>query len=248
MPPIKIAIIDDEANARLLLRQLLGGLSIPTQIVGEADDVATGVSLLKQNQANLVFLDIQLHSGTGFDILTQLPQLAAEVVFVTAYDQYAIRAFDFAALGYLLKPVRISELREALMRYSERNTNGGKNDQRLQTLLTNAGNQTDRLVVPDLQGFRVIDPKHIIYLRGEVNYTRFFLTDKTELLSSKTLKDYERLLVDLGFCRIHQSFLINLSHVTSYQRGEGGVVTLSNGDHLDVSRRRKADFMKNFLA
>ena len=246
MSPIKIAIIDDEANARLLLRQLLEGLSIPTQVIGEADDVATGVTLLKQNKAELVFLDIQLHSGTGFDVLTRLPQLKAEVVFVTAYDQYAIRAFDFAALGYLLKPVRISELREAIMRYNERKNDSG-NDQRLHTLLTNAGNQSDRLVVPDLHGFRVIDPRQIVYLRGEVNYTRFFLADKSELLSSKTLKEYERLLVDLGFCRIHQSFLINLSHVNSYQRGEGGVVTLSNGDHLDVSRRRKADFMKNFL-
>lgn len=245
--PIRTVIIDDETNARGLLSKLLLDLPFTIEIVGEADDVGTGLKLLKQAKADLVFLDIQLKNGTGFDILNQMPSLASEVIFVTAYNQYAIRAFDFAALGYLLKPLRISDLKDTLQRYVTRSGGGKKSDQRLRTFLTNHQGEENRLVVPDINGFRVLALPQIVYLKGEVNYTRFLLEDGSELLSSKTLKEYERLLSDNGFCRIHQSSLVNLAHVTSYQRGEGGVVCLSNGHHLDVSRRKKADFMRFFL-
>lgn len=246
MPNIRTLLIDDEDNARHLLNKLLEDLPFPIDVVGEADDVAAGVRLIEAENPDLVFLDIQLKSGTGFDILNQLPGLKAEVIFVTAYNQYAIRAFDFAALGYLLKPLRISDLRDALERFFARHQ-PGKSDQRLRTFMSNQQTSNNRLVVPDLNGFRVLTLPEIIYLRGEVNYTRFFLEGSNELLSSKTLKEYEKLLEDCGFCRIHQSFMVNLSHVTAYQRGEGGVVKLANGDHLDVSRRRKSAFMKYFM-
>lgn len=244
---IRTIIIDDETNARNLLAKLLEDLPFPIDIAGEADDVSSGLRLIESEQPELIFLDIQLKSGTGFDILSQLPELPGEVIFVTAYNEYAIRAFDFAALGYLLKPLRISDLRDTLERFFNRRQSSSRRDQRLRTFLTNRNGEENRLVVPDLNGFRVVTLPQIIYLRGEVNYTRFYLDDKTELLSSKTLKEYEKLLSNAGFCRVHQSFLINLSHVTSYQRGEGGVVSLTNGAHVDVSRRRKAHFMRFFV-
>lgn len=240
-------IIDDESNARDLMRKLLGEQPYNFDIVGEADDVEAGAKLISRLQPDLIFLDIQLKSGTGFDILARLPNIVGEVIFVTAYNQYAIRAFDFAALGYLLKPLRISDLRDTLRRFFDRQASRPSADHRLRTFMTNRQGEENRMVVADVNGFRVLTLPSIVYLRGEINYTRFFLEDKTELLSSKTLKEYERLLSGNGFCRIHQSYLVNISHVTSYQRGEGGVVILSNGDHLDVSRRRKAEFMRYFV-
>jgi two-component system LytT family response regulator len=247
MESIRTVLIEDEARARQLLARLLRDMEFPLQIVGEADDVRGGIEIIEKERPELIFLDINLQDGTAFDLLNQLPNLEAEVIFATAYDQYAIRAFDFAALGYLLKPLRISELREAIQRFVKRREAMAPADHRLKTFLTNQQGKQSRLVVPDVSGFRVVSLSQIIFLRGEVNYTRFFLDDGSELLTSKTLKEYERLLSSSGFCRIHQSYLINLTHVKSYQRGEGGVVCLAQGHHLDVSRRRKAEFMRYFV-
>ncbi|MEL7159634.1 MAG: LytTR family DNA-binding domain-containing protein [Bacteroidota bacterium] len=246
-PRIRAVLIDDEASARQLLSQLLDSSPFPVEIVGEADDVASGCQLVKKVQPDLIFLDIHLKQGTGFDLLNCLDGVRTEVIFVTAYSEYAVRAFDFAALGYLLKPLRITDLHDALRRFSERRNLPATADRRIKTFMENRSGKLNRMVVPDVSGFRVLDPKQIIYLRGEINYTRFFLADGGELLSSKTLKEYEKMLTDSGFCRVHQSYLINLSHVTSYQRGEGGVVCLDNGHHLDVSRRRKAEFVRCFV-
>ncbi len=244
--PICALIIDDEPEARGLLSRLLLNLNIPLEVVGEADDVVSGCRAIRRLTPELIFLDVNLKSGTGFDLLNQLPDLEAEVIFVTAHDDFALRAFDFAALGYLLKPLNARELLTAVNRYLNRRQSGGR--ERLDTLLTgNDPRRPDRLVIPDMNGFRVLKLPEIIYLRGEINYTRFHLADGTELLSSRTLKDYEKMLDQGGFCRIHQSYLINVSHVTAYQRGEGGVVTMANGAELDVSRRRKRAFMAFFV-
>jgi len=247
LPNIRAVIIDDEENARQLLAQLLHDANFGIELVGEAEDVKSGCELVKRTRPDLIFLDISLKSGTGFDLLDCLRGFKTEVIFVTAYSQYAVQAFNFAALGYLLKPLRISDLHKALQRYVERRGQPNNDDRRLQTLMDNRSGKLNRMVVPDISGFRVLDPKQIVYLRGEINYTRFFLRDGSELLSSKTLKEYEKMLSGSGFCRVHQSYLINLSRVTSYQRGEGGVVCLDNGHHLDVSRRRKAEFVRCFM-
>ncbi|MEM9526559.1 MAG: LytTR family DNA-binding domain-containing protein [Bacteroidota bacterium] len=244
---ITALIIDDEPEARGLLRRMLAALPGAPKLVGEADDISSGQAAILQHQPQLIFLDVQLKSGTGFDLLNLLPSLEAEVIFVTAYDQYALRAFDFAAIGYLLKPLNIRELREAYQRFRDRQTPQGH--QRLETLLRdNQSQRLEHIVVPNQSGFRVIKLPEILYLQGEVNYTRFFLSDGTKLLASKTLKEYDRLLSDNGFCRIHQRYLINVKHVISYQRGEGGTVKLNNGTSLDVSRRRKAAFLHYFSA
>lgn len=243
--PVHTLLIDDEMEARGLLRRLLGELDRPPCVIGEADDVESGRQAILRYAPDLIFLDVNLKSGTGFDLLNQLPELDAEVIFVTAYDHFALRAFDFAALAYLLKPLSARELADAVTRYRSRQTKGGR--QRLDTLLRHNGSQQlNHIVVPNLNGFKVLKLPDIIYLRGETNYTRFFLRDGGELLSSKTLKEYERILPEREFCRIHQRYLINIQHVTSYQRGEGGVVSLVNGAHLDVSRRRKRAFMQYF--
>lgn len=245
--PIRAVLIDDEANARRLLKQLITASPYEIEIVGEADDVRKGCQLVNAHEPDLIFLDVQLRSGTGFDLLNCLKSFDAEVIFVTAYSEFAVQALNRAALGYILKPLRIDELHQVLARFMERQGNSSE-DQRLPTLLHNRNSSRNRLVVPNVNGFRVLDPTNILYLRGEVNYTRFYLKNGTELLSSKTLKEYQKILEGNGFCRVHQSSLVNLRYVSSYQRGEGGVVCLSNGDHIDVSRRRKADFVRCFMA
>ncbi|MFK7934847.1 MAG: LytR/AlgR family response regulator transcription factor [Saprospiraceae bacterium] len=244
---IKAVIIDDEPDARSGLRGLLRQVDAPIEIVGEAGDIPAAQRLILRTDPDLIFLDVQLQEGTGFHLLARLPDLTAEVIFVTAYDKYAIQAFQMAAFGYLLKPLQISELEELLTRYEERNANLKTKD-RNRILVDNSNTeQQKKIVLSNVGGFRVVDLSDIIYLRGEINYTRFFLKNGDTVMVSRTLRDYENMLSELGFYRCHQSFLLNLAHVVEYRKGEGGLAIMSNGDGLDISRRRKADFVSKFL-
>lgn len=244
---IKAIIIDDEPDARSGLRGLLRQVDLPIEILGEAGDIPTAQRLILRTDPDLIFLDVQLREGTGFHLLARLPDLTAEVIFVTAYDKYAIQAFQMAAFGYLLKPLQISELEEILQRYQERN-NSIRTKDRSRILVDNSrSEQQKKIVLSNVGGFRVVDLSDIIYLRGEVNYTRFFLKNGDTVMVSRTLRDYENMLSELGFYRCHQSYLLNLSHVVEYRKGEGGQAIMSNGNALDISRRRKADFVGKFL-
>ncbi|MEM1119599.1 MAG: LytTR family DNA-binding domain-containing protein [Bacteroidota bacterium] len=245
---IRTIIIDDETNARNTLKSLLRTIKAPLEIVAEGDDVATAKALIQSEKPDLVFLDIQLKTGTGFDVLKALSNFKGEIIFVTAYDNYAIQAFQMAAFGYLLKPLQINELKEVVNRFIEQHKAKKNTTPRAQILIENfeEGN-IKKLVIQNVNGFRVLSLNEIIYLKGEVNYTRFMLQKGEKLMTSKTLKEYENLLNDYGFYRIHQSYLINLRHVKEYIKGEGGEVVMINNDHLDVSRRRKAQFVARFL-
>lgn len=246
---IRTVLIDDEPAARTVLRALLARLPDAPVVVGEATNVAEGRALIERERPDLIFLDIQLEPGrTGFDLLESLPGLEAEVIFVTAYDHYAIRAFQLAAFGYLLKPVQFDELRTLVERLRDRTDTQAQARQRTQVLLDNRrGGSVRQLVVSNMNGFRILALDEIVYLRGEVNYTRFVLEGGEQIMVSKTLRSYEQLLGELGFLRIHQSYLLNLSQVSEYRRGEGGTVIMANGDELDVSRRRKKEFIACFL-
>lgn len=244
---IKAVIIDDEPDARSGLRGLLRQVNFPIEILGEAGDIPAAQRLILRTDPDLVFLDVQLQEGTGFHLLARLPDLTADVIFVTAYDKYAIQAFQMAAFGYLLKPLQISELEEILHRYQERNSSIKTKDRNRILVDNSRSEQQKKIVLSNVGGFRVVDLSDIIYLRGEVNYTRFFLANGDTVMVSRTLRDYENMLSELGFYRCHQSFLLNLSHVVEYRKGEGGVAIMSNGDGLDISRRRKADFVSKFI-
>ncbi|MDX1908147.1 MAG: LytTR family DNA-binding domain-containing protein [Bacteroidia bacterium] len=247
---IKTLIIDDEAQARNVIRNLLATDFPHVEVVGEADDVTAGIEAIRQWQPDLVFLDIQLKSGTGFELLSRLGAENVEVIFVTAYDQYALTAFQFSAFGYLLKPVRISELQRVIQRFEEQQRlRQQARQERIRVLIENYSDhaQVKKLIVQHLNGFQVIPLHEILYLKGEDNYTRFMLDKGEQILVSKTLKDYEQLLDDFGFFRVHQSYIVNLRHVREYTRGEGGTVTMYNHDELPVSRRKKAAFLTKFL-
>ncbi|MEZ4828731.1 MAG: LytTR family DNA-binding domain-containing protein [Bacteroidia bacterium] len=247
---IRSVIIDDEWQARKVLRNLLASDFPHVEVVGEGDDIDTGMEAIRTWQPDLVFLDIQLKTGTGFELLTRLGEEDIEVIFVTAYDNYALTAFQFAAFGYLLKPLRLSELQRVLLRFEEQQRlKQQARQERIRVLIESYedSGQVKKLIVQHVNGFQVIPLQEIVYLKGEDNYTRFILEKGEQALVSKTLKDYEQLLSDFGFYRIHQSYIVNLRHIREYAKGEGGTVTMFNHDELPVSRRKKAGFLKKFL-
>ena len=248
---IKAVIIDDEEDARFMIHNLLDRhFSKSVEVIAEADDVPAAVKVIKKNKPDLVFLDIKMHQGTGFDVLHQLEEKDFEVVFITAYDQYAVKAFQFSAIGYLMKPIKIGDLKEVIKNVSERVENKRrKGDQRLKVLIENYGDdrQIKKLVISGMSGFKVIQIEDIIRIEGDGNYSNFIVNGKKKITSTKTLGEYESLLKEFGFFRIHQSTIINLRHVIGYTRGDHSEVEMIDGKSLPVSRHRKANFVKLFI-
>lgn len=246
---IKTVLIDDESSARETLSHQLGRYVPQVDVVGEADSVESGIALIRRVQPALVFLDIEMPVGSGFDILDGTRDLKFQVIFVTAFNQYALQAFKFSAAAYLLKPLRISELVEAVDRVFSADAIR-QQPQRLQVLQHNmnaAGQAQPRIVLPDATGFLVVEVANIVRMESERNYTRFFFSDQPPTLITRTLKEYEDLLVSHGFFRIHQSHLINLAYVKRYIRGKGGEVEMSDKSLLPVSRQKKEEFLACFM-
>ncbi len=248
---IKAIIVDDERRARLVLSNHLEKL-FPKEvsIIGEAGKVDTAIELILANQPDLVFLDVRMHNGTGFDVLSALPEVNFEVIFITAYDQYALKAFECSAFGYLLKPIKSDDLSKVMNKVIAKNKlENAPHDKRLKILLENYGDDRDikRLVINHVKGFTIISFDDILYLEGDRNYTHFILKDTKKITASKTLGSYEDLLSDFGFSRIHQSHLVNLRHVVGYLKEDGGLVEMKNGQKLKLSRHRKQAFIQRFV-
>ncbi|HEX2616005.1 MAG TPA: LytTR family DNA-binding domain-containing protein [Flavobacteriales bacterium] len=230
---LRVAIVDDEAPARASLRAALGGLSLPVEVVGEAHDVPSAIALIDQAQPDVVLLDIWLGTGTGFDVLEGVTYRGTRVVFVTAYDQYAVRAFNSGAVHYLLKPVVRKDLEVALERASAAAPGSVQEVEQLRRSVL------DRITVPTAEGFHVIDPMEIVRCESDGNYTRLFLADEERVLASRTLKEFEELLGPHGFMRVHLSHLVNMAQVRRYLHRDGGMLVLGNGTEVPVSHRRR---------
>ena len=247
---IKAVIIDDEQDARFLLRnQLEKKFGGQISILAEAEDIQPGIEIIEDHKPDVVFLDIQMKTGTGFDLLQQMKAIDFEVIFITAYDQYAVNAFKFSAFGYLLKPIKTKELADVLRKLeihlSEKKRETGK---RLKVLVENYGSEGDiqKLIVPNVEGFQVLKIAEILRLEGDRNYTHFILSNNRKVTTSKSLGEYEELLNEYGFFRIHQSTIVSLRHIVGYVKGDGGMVEMVDGISLKVSRNRKVDFLKRF--
>lgn len=241
---IKTILIDDEENARISLRGLLEGFCPEVEVVAEADTVGKGVAAILQHEPDLVFLDIRLNPGSGFDVLQALDNIDFEIIFVTAYNEYAIRAIRFSALDYLQKPVDVDELVAAVTRLAEKRKEE-KPALQLEIFKDALNAQYGRIVLPTLEGFVVVELKEIIRCEADRNYTHFFLKANKKLTISRTLKVYDELLADNGFARIHQSHLINLSQIREYKRRKkGGIIFLADGTELPVSESRKDELMR----
>lgn len=242
---ITAVLVDDDSNLREGMKALLSRYAPEIQIFGEAENVTNAVSVIDQLNPQVVFLDIQLADGTGFDILEKLTEkngkIASQVVFITAHEQYAIKAFRFSALDFLLKPVDPEELQKVIEKI--KNT-VKKNDtfSHIDLLLENIRKKVDnfkRIALSTTDGIHLFDVSDIIRCESTDNYTTFHIRNSKPILISKTLKEYEELLSEQGFERIHQSHLINLAYLKSYIKKDGGYVIMSDNSNLPVSQRKK---------
>ena len=242
---ITAILVDDDSNLREGMKALLSRYAPEIRILGEAENVSDAVSVIDRLNPQVVFLDIQLGDGTGFDILEKLTEkngkIASQVVFITAHEQYAIKAFRFSALDFLLKPVDPEELQKVIEKI--KNT-VQKNDtfSHIDLLLENIRKKVDnfkRIALSTTDGIHLFDVSDIIRCESTDNYTTFHIKNSKPILISKTLKEYEELLSEQGFERIHQSHLINLAYLKSYIRKDGGYVIMSDNSNLPVSQRKK---------
>ncbi|MEO7984515.1 MAG: LytTR family DNA-binding domain-containing protein [Bacteroidota bacterium] len=241
---IRAIIVDDEQHCiDRLAAQLQEYFSSSVHIMDSFKTVADAEKAIHKYQPELVFLDVQLNGMTAFDLLKQLDKISFEVIFTTAYEKYAVQAFKFSALDYLLKPVDGDELKQAVNRLLEKNPKI-ETTRKLETLLGNLYGASKKICVPVVNGIVVLNVKDIIRCESEINYTTIFLKDKQKMTVAKTLKEFEELLTEYNFFRIHNSHLVNLAYVKSYNKGKGGSVVLIDGTEIEVSTRRKEDFLK----
>ncbi len=245
---MRAVIIDDEQRARNYLKGIITDQFQNIDIVGEAEGVSSGFDLILKTDPDLLFLDVQMQDGTGFDILKKINRSKYNVIFVSAYDRFAITAIKFSAVDYLLKPVEVDDLAEALAKIENA---GKRNDvqQKLDLLLNNI-NRIEKIALPSLNGIEFVKLIDIVRCESDNNYTTFYLRNKEKIVVSRTLKEYEDMLESKGFFRTHKSHIINLSYLKKYIKGEGGTVIMEDGSEVAVSRRRKEDFMEvlnNFI-
>ena len=239
-------IIDDELDARDALCMAIERYCPDVQIVAACENPVVGIEKIKSLKPDLLFLDVDMPGMSGFDVLNQLDESGMNVIFVTAHDKYAIKAIRFSALDYLLKPVDADDLQRAVKRAREKQ-NWSENNIKVKSFLDNIRSQRERLgklSVPTQDGLLFIDIPEIIFCKADDNYTEIILMGGKKIVVSKTLKDVEEMLEGYSFFRIHQSYLINLKFIQRYVKGDGGYVVMNDGTKLDVSRRKKEEFLQ----
>lgn len=247
---VSVFIVDDEYQSRLVIVKFLIRYFPGLQVVGQAATIEEAVEGINTLQPNIVFMDVQLHEDNGFDVLDQLTHTDIEIIFTTAYPEYAVKAFRYSAIDYLVKPIDGQELEAATqkainkLRLQQHTT--PEQIQILQQQISEGFRLIDRIAVPTAEGLLFFNTRDIVYCQGQSNYTLLFLTNGQKITSSHTLKTYEEMLTARHFFRAHKSFLINLEHVDMYQRGEGGVAVMSNGHEVEIARRSKSDFLNQF--
>jgi len=242
---IRTIIIEDEAKSRSSLRKKLAEFCPLVTIVAEGEDGMEGLGLIEKHKPQLVFLDIEMPKMNGFEMLNALREKNFHLIFTTAYDQYAIKAIKYAAFDYLLKPIDIEELKMAVAGIADKETGETKKQlELLQQNIQHPKKQLNKLAVPTLDGLLFYDINDIIHLEANSNYTHIFFNNQPKILASKTLKEFEDMLPTGIFFRIHHSHLVNLNFIKRYIKGDGGQIELQNGTYVDVSRRKKEEFLK----
>jgi two-component system LytT family response regulator len=247
---IKTILVDDEARSRKTLEMLLQQHFPEIEVVGQGENVKSGLEKITTLEPQLVFLDIEMPDGSGFDLLRKVEDYNFEVIFTTAFDEYALEAFRFSAIGYLQKPVSAKEFQQTVQKAIELiKLRQGSREGQINALLENYNNPSGKmhkLILPDTEGFHVIPIADIVYLEGDRNYSKIFLTNKESLFSSYNLGWYEKFL-DKGFYRISRSHIINIAHVTRFSKQDGGSVSMINDVQLHISAGKKEELRKLFL-
>ena len=246
---LKTVIIDDDYVSRIILRDMLEKFLDNIEILGEAGTVSDGVKLIEATDPDLVLLDISMPDGTGFDLLDKLKKIDFKIIFITAYSEYAIKAFKYSAFDYLVKPINVEELTKAINRIPKTK----KVDSKIAVnalkanIMASGEHGAKTIALPELNGFAIIDVDKIVRCEGLRNYTRIIFRDEPEKIVSRTLLEFENLLTPLGFIRIHRSHLVNLANVVRYIKAQGGLVELRTGELLKVSIKYKEDLLNKLL-
>jgi len=228
---LRAVIIDDERKSRENLELLIQSFVENVEIVGTAEGVLTGIKAIDLHNPDLVFLDIHLANGDGFQVLESIKEKNQNVIFVTGHEEHAVKAFRSDAVDYLLKPVCIEHLQGAVDRVRQRSAS----DKNASTI--------SQISLSTSKGLQFLKTKDILYCKGDGAYTYFFLKNGNRISTSKNLKEYENRLKDSNFFRSHKSYLVNLAEIKTYIRGEGSHAVMTNGDSVGVSKRRKDMFL-----
>ena len=245
---MKLLLIDNETPVRRGLREMILNVSAELPSIEEADGVESGLIKIKSFSPDIVFLDIEMEDGTGFDLLNRISNPSFQLIFTTAHDQYAIRAFKFSAIDYLLKPVDPDELSKSLERAAAHVRNNDLNKQ-LAVLTQQLSHKTDherKIVLKDIDSTYFIRVSDILFCEAEGTYTKFYIINTEPILVSKNLKEYETLLEPLGFLRTHHSFLANPDKIKMYDKTDGGSLILEGDLRIPISQRKR-DFVLNIL-
>jgi two-component system LytT family response regulator len=244
---LRTIIIDDEPPVRETIRSLLKKTCPQVDLVGEASSVASGVLAVKQKFPDLVLLDIKMDDGTGFDLLNLIENITFRIIFVTAYEEHALRAFEFSAVDYILKPVNPEKLAEAVRR-AEKMTLQAFDTQlgALRENLENPGKENKKIIFKNLESIYLFNICDVIHLASEGSYTLIETCDEQRIMVSRNLKEYADLLLDSGFLRVHRSHLINLRHIKRFDKHDGGYVAMSNGSQVPVSTSGRERLLELF--
>lgn len=241
---LRSIIVDDEFKSRESLKILLEDYCEGITVEATCQNVSEAENAINELKPDVVFLDIQLQRETGFDLLSKYEDFNFEVIFTTAYTEYAVKAFKFSAIDYLLKPIDIGELRKAIRKVAKaRDTAVTSRLQQLLQNLTNGSPENYKLALPTSDGLVFVKVNEILYCEASGNYTEIVMADNKKYVVSRTLKEYDDMLGGQNFYRIHHSYLINLNGIKRYVRGDGGYVVMSNEKLLDVSKRKKEGFL-----
>jgi len=242
---IKIAIIDDEQPTRKMISSIIRAELPNVELVGEAEDCASAYQLINKSAPDLVLLDINMPDGTAFKLLERFGKISFKIIFITAYEEYAVKAFKFSAIDYLLKPFDPDDLVSAINKVIE--LSDLNNFQiKLNTFLSNlksSSKEDKRIVLRTAEALHVVNIQDIMHCESEKSYTQFFLSDGRKPIVSKTLKEFDDLLSPFGFFRSHQSHLINLNYLESYEKRDGGAAILKNKSVIPVSVRKKEELI-----
>ncbi|MEK6616653.1 MAG: LytTR family DNA-binding domain-containing protein [Bacteroidota bacterium] len=240
---IKAIIIDDEAKARKAILNILAKHPHEVEVVAQADGVKSGMEAISQFNPDLILLDIQLSDGTGFDLLKKLGDVDVKIIFITAYDKFAIRAFKFSATDYILKPINPSELVAAIQKASEQIRKQNMNV-KLNILLSNFEKEEKTIVLKTAETLHVVHIKEIVRCEADGNYTKFYFSNGSYLLVSKSLKEFDDLLSDYYFFRAHNAHLINLHYLQRCDRTKGGMAYMKDGSSVPVALARKQQLLE----
>lgn len=241
---LRTIIIDDEQDAVNFIKSIIEEYCPKLELVGTANSAKDGSKIIIEKTPDLVFLDVEMPHGSGFDLLSNFPNNTFDVIFVTAFNHYAIKAIKFSAVDYILKPINISELIQAVDKVIDGKTKNQNRGENFTTLLENVRSSLPaKLAIPTSDGMEYLNTKEIIRVEADRSYSWFFLVDRRKILVSRNLKEYQELLSDRNFFRTHNSHLINLEYVKKYIRHEGGAVELTDGTQVPISRGKRDLFL-----